>query len=290
MDFPAVFSYHSSMSATDLPGGTPQVQGLLDALAQAFRVKITLFSPTMDEWAVGLNNPGSPYCRLVQTSLKKLHLCRAMDRDMCLRARNLGRPTAYRCHAGLLEAVLPINRDGELLGYLMVGQFRDATVPALAQRDQDVGMTKAWDEVPVLDETTRDHVLSLCTLLVDFLVGRGLLGTTRGPVIDAAAQIVRKRLGEPLTIAQVAAEVGRSPSTLAHLFKEETGAGFTRYRTLRRIERFEELVRRDPRGEIREAAAQAGFPDPLYFSRVYRQIRGQSPSQFRAQIRSAQNS
>lgn len=291
MDYFAILPYFFSMSKPSPPTGSPEVQKLLDALAGAFRVKITLFSAAMEEWAVGLNNPGSQYCRLVQSPLKKLHLCRAMDRDMCLRARTLGRPTAYRCHAGLMETILPITRDGETLGYLMVGQFRDGGgTPVLSPGDSAPGITEAWDTVPVLEGPTRDHLLSLCAMLVDFLVTRDLLATARGPVMEAAAQIIRKRLEEPLTLAQVAAEVGRSPSTLAHLFKEKTGAGFTRYLTLRRVERFEEQIRRNPGVEIREAAAGAGFPDPLYFSRIYRQLRGQAPSRFRAETAATQNS
>lgn len=269
-----------------------EVQQLIDALAHSFRVKITLFSAAMEELRVGLQNPGSPFCRLVQQPLKRLHQCQAMDRQMCHRAQALAKPTQYRCHAGLVEAVLPIQVEGITLGYLMVGQFRDTVEPspdvarpwaALGQDPET--LREAFFGVPYLDPVTRDNMLTLGAMLVQFLVSQEFVSLKRGPVMDSLSAWVHDHLAEPFGVEEAARALGKSPSTLSHTVKAKTGMSFTQFVSRRRIERFEALARQRPGMNVQEGALAVGFPDPLYFSRTYKKLRGTSPSAFLAAVR-----
>jgi AraC family transcriptional regulator of arabinose operon len=81
-----------------------------------------------------------------------------------------------------------------------------------------------------------------------------------------------------LTVRDAAAQIGRSPSSLSHLFKKLTGNGFRQFQITRKIEEADRLLQTFPQMPIKEIAERLGFQDPLYFSRLYRRHRDQSPS------------
>jgi len=268
-----------------------EVQELIDALAHTFGVRITLFSPAMDELRVGLQNPGSDFCHMVQGPLRRLHQCQLMDRQMCRRAEHLDRMAAYRCHAGLLEAVLPLRSGSQIVGYLMVGQFRDTEVPSDEVLDprtldhpEEQPLLDAFRATPFLDPVSQEKMLTLASMLVQFFVSQGFVGIRRTGVMEAVADWVSGNLDQELRIDEVARILGKSTSTVARAVKEATGRSFRQFVQLKRVERFETLVRTRPDLRIGEAALQAGFADSLYFSRVYRQIRGRTPREFRQEL------
>jgi AraC-like DNA-binding protein len=74
---------------------------------------------------------------------------------------------------------------------------------------------------------------------------------------------------------------GRSPSTVTRLFKKITGTGFKQYQLTCRLQLAAEQLKVVPNRPVAEIAAEAGFDDPFYFSRVFHKHMGCSPSDYR---------
>ena len=81
---------------------------------------------------------------------------------------------------------------------------------------------------------------------------------------------------EPTSLAQLAAEVGLSPSRLRHLFRSSAGLSLQRYRLWRRL--FLALQLSAEEGSLTRAAHAAGFADSSHLSRVFRASFGFKPS------------
>lgn len=98
------------------------------------------------------------------------------------------------------------------------------------------------------------------------------------------------RLGEDARLIAVVEQGGGLPemalaaglSTFHFLrrFKRATGTTPWRYLTDLRLAKARSLLA-DPAMGVREAAAAAGFSDPAYFSRLFRQRTGRTPSAYR---------
>jgi len=71
-----------------------------------------------------------------------------------------------------------------------------------------------------------------------------------------------------------------SPSHLNMLFRKKYGVPILKYILNKRIDLAERLLQTTEL-EIKQVAYQTGFNDPLYFSRVFRQIKKRSPSDYR---------
>ncbi|MBB4910168.1 helix-turn-helix domain-containing protein [Actinophytocola algeriensis] len=88
-----------------------------------------------------------------------------------------------------------------------------------------------------------------------------------------------------LPIAALAAEVGWSRRHLVNRFRAQTGLP---PKTLARVLRFSELLRRLPGGELSEVAAVCGYYDQAHMNRDFREFAGTTPGAWLARFPSVQ--
>ncbi len=88
--------------------------------------------------------------------------------------------------------------------------------------------------------------------------------------------LIRQRLDGPITPAALAQAVHRSPSRLAHRFREATGVPLRRYVLWCRVRAAMEMAMRG--SNLTEAAHVAGFADSAHLSRTFRAMFGIAPS------------
>ncbi|MBR4183714.1 MAG: response regulator [Lachnospiraceae bacterium] len=100
-------------------------------------------------------------------------------------------------------------------------------------------------------------------------------------VIYSVFEYVEKHYSEEdLTLARIADHIGLSPNHLSAVFKEETGQSFTKYLTDHRIKLAKKLLDTSKKRSS-EIAYLVGYPDPHYFSSVFKKQTGMTPSQYR---------
>ena len=98
--------------------------------------------------------------------------------------------------------------------------------------------------------------------------------------VAAARQILDTRFAEPLAIAEIAKELSINVDYLRQLFVEWVGEPPIRYLIRKRLEAACDLLRLNQE-KTAAIAARVGIPNPYYFSRLFRQRLGCTPSQYR---------
>jgi ligand-binding sensor protein len=110
VDFSAMVCYTSHMNRIDL-FLDENVKHLIDSFSYCFNVRITIFSADLEEkLAVGFY-PTCSYCELVREQLRLKGRCLEQDRKLCLRSLHSASPQFYGCHAGMVDAVIPIKLE-----------------------------------------------------------------------------------------------------------------------------------------------------------------------------------
>ncbi len=99
-------------------------------------------------------------------------------------------------------------------------------------------------------------------------------------LLSDAMNYIRDNYKENLTLESVAQQVFISPFYLSHLFREELDITFLEYLTRIRIETAKQLLK-DQNTTISSIAAEVGYEDPSYFSKVFKKNTGLSPNQYR---------
>ena len=98
---------------------------------------------------------------------------------------------------------------------------------------------------------------------------------------------ITRDLAHSHTIDELAAMVNLSRAQLSALFKSLNNCSIVTWREERRIAKASELLAHSNL-QVQEIAAQVGYDDPLYFSRVYTRLVGSNPSQYRKKLQRAE--
>ena len=95
-----------------------------------------------------------------------------------------------------------------------------------------------------------------------------------------ALEYLNKNYMDDMTLDTLAAYAGFSRYTLSRMFRQHTGMTFTQYLSQRRVEMAMELLSAT-RMPVTQVALQCGFNSIATFNRVFREIKGCTPTQYR---------
>jgi len=104
------------------------------------------------------------------------------------------------------------------------------------------------------------------------------------PIIDKAEEYIVQHISGLLSLEEVAQAVDVSSFYLSKLFKEVKGENYITYITDMRMQKAKELLN-NPRSVIKEVSAAVGFNDQNYFSRIFRNKFGMTPTEFRNAVK-----
>lgn len=99
-------------------------------------------------------------------------------------------------------------------------------------------------------------------------------------MVELAKEYVEEHYYENLTLADVAQRVGISAGYLSTLFQKQLSKGFVDYLNEIRIEHACTYLQQNYL-KTYEIAYKVGFNDEKYFSKVFKKIKGKSPSEYR---------
>ncbi len=99
------------------------------------------------------------------------------------------------------------------------------------------------------------------------------------PTISRAVAFIKENYGNQISLETAAYSVGLSPNRLSRLFCEEMKKGFSDYLIEFRIEKAKELLSK-PGASIKQVSISCGYPDPNYFSRLFKKVTGLTPTAF----------
>lgn len=99
-------------------------------------------------------------------------------------------------------------------------------------------------------------------------------------VIGEAKRYIREHHAEQVSLPEVAATVGLTPSYFSTLFKEHLGMSYSEYLTLVRLERAKELLK-ETYYRVYEISHMVGYANQYYFNRLFKKVVGLTPLDYR---------
>jgi two-component system response regulator YesN len=90
-------------------------------------------------------------------------------------------------------------------------------------------------------------------------------------------------LSEPLTMNDVIDQFELSRTSIWSLFRQHGQTTFIEYLTNKRLEKAKELIKHFDTMKLKDIAEQVGYMDHHYFSRIFKSVTGQTPTEFRNQ-------
>jgi YesN/AraC family two-component response regulator len=176
---------------------------------------------------------------------------------------------------------------GALVAYAMIGQFRTHNaIPHTIYKewrkngfDPEV-LQNAFDEQAFFEKYALENMLNLFSMLCDFIVSKRYIRPRYFDIASEALLWMEKHIAETLSFSELEKHLGYSKSVIFNALKKRLNMNFKQLCILKKVERFERIVSENPFITIEKATLQIGYDDASYFSRVYKKVRGTTPSAF----------
>ncbi len=268
-----------------------EVQNILDSFAVLLDIRVTLYSIAGERMCRGKAMRNCDFCQLVQNDLHRLDACLSLDQFKQSESASMQHVAVYHCHAGLCEAVAPINVHGKLVGFLMIGQFRtdDQIEPDWEQEYPDAEIRQklrdAYHALPSFSREKLDGILDLYKTLVDYIAVRELAVVQDDYLRQEIDRYIDKNGSGNIRLPEMARKLGRSVSTISQFLRRNYHTSFKELVIEHRLALAERFWKQHPPASVAEAAFAAGFSDQFYFARVFRRRRGLPPGAFRESLR-----
>lgn len=121
---------------------------------------------------------------------------------------------------------------------------------------------------------------------ISLILGRLLPLLSLQPIESSTSSVERRLIEycsahykEPISLTSVADALGYSPTHLSHLFSEKFKIGFSQFISTMRIEDAKKMLRDSM--PITQIALDCGFGSMRNFNRVFKEVTGKTPSEYR---------
>jgi AraC-like DNA-binding protein/ligand-binding sensor protein len=204
------------------------------------------------------------------------------------------------CENGMSDSSVPVKLGDQLIGFLQTGQVfcKKPTAKQFAKVGKqltlwgivpDAKIEKAYFATPVMSQKHYDSMIQLLTIFAEHLsIISNQVAVQRSnaepPMITQAKNFIKGHQTEDLSLSQVATAVNTSTFYFCKMFKKATGLNFTEYLSRVRIHKAKNLLL-NPNLRISEIAFEVGFQSLTHFNRVFKKVTGESPSEYRDQLK-----
>ncbi len=232
----------------------------------------------------------SEYCQCIRQKKECVKNCHLSNITHMKAAAASKQMVSYTCHAGLMETILPVLYEGTLIGYMQIGQFRDAEAIYSCERGAraaaaEYGIPEGqllpiWHGLPLVSGEKLEALQEILLIIIRSFWEDGLIRHNRSMLSVRIEQYIAEHLREKLYVERICEQFFLSKTALYRLFATEFGTTIGSYILEKRVALAMRLLR-ETASPITQVAAECGFADYNYFIRSFKKQTGLTPLQFR---------
>lgn len=238
----------------------------------------------------------TPYCIAVKNNMKawdRCIECQSKVYEKCKKGAFWG-----MCYAGVEEYVLPVRVNGMAYGFVSVSGYATEEKEAEKRRERvaaDFGINKEildlkYNELKKQKPDLKriDTLVKPLCYMLELLWENGDDGSYKPYFDRTGADYVLGRIlsyaqynfSEKTSLEKIAKFCNCSTSYVSHLFKKRYGVGVNTYINKIRIENAKNLLKNSDYS-IAEIASRVGFSDSNYFTNIFKEYAGSTPTEYR---------
>ncbi len=203
---------------------------------------------------------------------------------------------SYRCHAGLVDYVIPVFLEGRQVGAFLGGEMlpqapTERRFKRFQEQLHDYGfnqneLRRRYFQTPWIGSRRRQAILQLIEFMASYVseTGPRLVIADRpqeASAVERACAFIHANIEHPFSLSEVGRAIGVAPNYLSGLFRQEKNEPFVSYVRRLRVERAKRLLRETELPVI-QIAMDTGFGSLRSFNRAFLHVCGVSPRAYRA--------
>lgn len=266
-----------------------QLEVLMKSFYMLSGIRFVLFDTDFHE-IIAYPKHNCDFCKLMKSCPKTRRKCNYADRHSFQACEKQNTLIIYKCHAGLVEAVMPLHENEKIIGYLMFGQITDNPDKSSLYNKMDFLQekynlnTKALEQsIENISYKTQEQIYAAAKIMeacTSYIIYKELITPENNKILEAAKTYIENHLNQDISIEELCKELNVGRTKIYEIFKAELKMGISKYILRRRMHKAKKLLK-TTNFSISEIAHSVGFSDYNYFSRVYKKIYGKSPKYYR---------
>lgn len=214
------------------------------------------------------------FCLAIQSTPDGKEKCLCSDMALLKRCRESGKAQSHICHAGVMDAALPIGKDGGIIGYILIGRTRVADFSEIEPRlswlseDRSV-LQEQYEQLQTYNDRQIHSMFELASMIVSFILTNEIIRSEENAFAKLAKDYVNGHLCESLSVGTLCRSLGVSKNALYERFRTAFGKTVGEYITEARLKKAKKLLC-DSTLSIDSIAEQTGFASYTYFSRSFK--------------------
>lgn len=244
-----------------------KLTGLMRSFYTLAGIKIAVFDNHYHEMAA-YPEGHCAYCAQMHHGRETSRRCMESDRAAFLKCQKEDKLIIYVCHAGLIEAVVPLKDNGVTVAYIMFGQITN-----------DLQLSKQRGVIYKSEEQIRaaGDILEACAFSVYY---KEIISLERQDFAAQLSDYIMAHMEEDLSVEHLCKELKISRTRIYEVSSHYLGMGLAKY--IRKV-RLREAQRYlcETSLSVTEIAERCGFRDYNYFCRVFKEETGLPAKRFR---------
>ncbi len=267
-----------------------QLEVLMKSFYMLSGIRFVLFDTDFHE-IIAYPKHNCDFCKLMKSCPKTRRKCNYADRRSFQACEKQNSLIIYKCHAGLVEAVMPLHENEKIIGYLMFGQITDNPDKSSLYNKIDFWQEKYNLNTNSLEQSienipykTQEQIYAAAKIMeacTSYIIYKELITPENNKILEAAKAYIEMHLNQDISIEELCKELNVGRTKIYEIFRTEIKMGISKYILRRRMHKAKKLLKTTD-FSISEIAHSVGFSDYNYFSRVYKKIYGKSPKYYRS--------
>jgi len=231
------------------------------------------------------------FCRLINSDPEGHGRCTECDRQAVEKCAKLRKAYMYRCHAGLLEVVVPILNNSEPVAFISFGQLLDEssreeqwseTQSLLSWYQGDMSeLGRAFSELTQCSERKITAYEDILEAVVSHIITDGIVRSAEHSDKQRLELYLEQHYTEKLSLKKISAELHIGTTKLCALAKEiAPDSSITKLISQKRVTAAKKLLLKENLS-IAAISETVGFSDYNYFTKIFRKHVGMTPTDYR---------
>ncbi len=251
-------------------------------------IRIVLFDANGEE-LVAYPKGEQSFCHCMRKNPDFLSKCQESDREAFEQCRRQNKLQISKCHAGLIEASVPMVSDGKIIGYMMLGRITDKK-----DKTELLGVVKTHCADYKIDAETEERIkrikyrnekqiraaAKILDACCEYVRLRELVHPSGKRLIDSVEKFVDEHISEEISVDRICREFNISRTKLYETVRPFTKGGIAAFVKNKRLERARELLKSTSMS-VTEISDACGFADYNYFLREFKKKYNMSTKEMR---------
>lgn len=225
------------------------------------------------------------FCMEIQKNNWGHEQCVCSDLTLLRKCMESRRTAWHICHAGILDAAMPIIKDNVIIGYIIIGRTRVLRFEEAFSRIDWLGVDNEKMKEYYMELTGYSHkqihsMFELASMIVSFILTNDIINPEIDRFSQNAVKFIDEHIDEKLSIEILCKEFNVSKNYLYEKFRTNLNSTVNDYIICRRMQMASELLR-NTELSVSCIAEKVGIETYTYFGRLFKDKYNISPLAYR---------